>query len=151
MNSIAIALHVIAAAVWVGGMFFVLVVFRPAMQALDPEPRLQAMAITLRKFFPWVWMAILILLGTGYYLVESVFGGFGSVSTHIHIMHGLAWIMVILFAVMYFGPNKKLRAAAASSDAPTAVASLGKIRTIVMINFVLGLVVIAVASGGRYF
>jgi len=149
MNSVAIALHVIAAAVWVGGMFFMLVVFRPAAQTLEPAPRLAIMATTLRKFFPWVWMAIVILLATGYWLVGA-FGGFGSVPTYIHIMHLLGWIMIALFAFMYFKPNKAFRAASDAGDSALVAQSLTKIRTIVTINFVLGIAVMAIATGGRY-
>lgn len=149
MNSVAIALHSIAAAVWVGGMFFMLVVFRPAVQTLDPEPRAAMMGITLKKFFPWVWMSIVILLLTGYWLVGA-FGGFGSVPAYVHIMHVLGWVMVALFAFMYFKPNKAFRAAAEQGDKEQAMKALGTVRAIVLVNLILGLAMFAIVTGGRY-
>ena len=149
MNAVAIALHAIAAAVWVGGMFFMLVVFRPAVQTLDPEIRASMMRTTLKKFFPWVWMSIVILLLTGYWLVGA-FGGFGSVPAYVHIMHLLGWVMIVLFAFMYFKPNKAFQAAIEQGDKAQAMTSLGTVRTIVLVNLVLGLAIFAIVTGGRY-
>jgi len=149
MNSVAIALHAIAATVWVGGMFFVLVVFRPAVQTLEPASRAAMMSITLKKFFPWVWMAIIVLLLTGYWLVGA-FGGFGSVPAYVHIMHLLGWIMVALFGYMYFKPNKAFRVALEKDDKDQAMKALGTVRNIVLINFGIGLAIIAIVTGGRY-
>ncbi len=149
MNAVAIAIHAIAAAVWVGGMFFMLVVFRPAVQTLEPASRSAMMATTLRKFFPWVWMSIVALLVTGYWLVGAL-GGFGSVPGYVHIMHMLGWVMIALFAFMYFKPNKVFRAAIEQSDKEQAMKALGTVRTIVTVNFVLGLAMFAIVTGGRY-
>jgi len=149
MYSIAIALHAIAAAVWVGGMFFMLVVFRPSVMTLDPAARTPIMATTLRKFFPWVWMAIVVLLITGYLLVGA-FGGFGSVPGYVHIMHLLGWVMIGLFAFLYFKPNKAFKLALISGDTETAGKSLNTIRLVVTVNLVLGLALFAIVTGGRY-
>ena len=149
MNSVAIALHAIAATVWVGGMFFVLVVLRPAVQTLDETARAPMMSVTLKKFFPWVWMAIVILLLTGYWLVGA-FGGFGSVPVYVHIMHLLGWVMVVLFGYLYFKPTKAFRAALEQGNKDQAMAALGTVRAIVIVNLVLGLAIVAIVTGGRY-
>lgn len=149
MNAAAIALHSIAAAVWVGGMFFMLVVLRPSLQVLEPASRLPMMATTTRKFFPWVWMAIVVLMLTGYWLIGA-FGGFSAVPVYVHIMHLLAWIMAALFAFMYFVPNKAFRRAVDANDNEQAAKSLNTVRLIVTVNFVLGLVMFTVVTGGRY-
>ena len=149
MNSVAIALHAIAATVWIGGMFFVLVVFRPAVQSLEPASRSAMMALTLKKFFPWVWMSIVILLLTGYWLVGA-FGGFGSVPAYVHVMHLLGWVMVALFGFMYFKPNRVFRAELERGNKDQAMKALGTVRTIVVINLILGLAIVAIVTGGRY-
>lgn len=149
MYAIAIALHAIAAAIWVGGMFFMLVVLRPSIMTLEPAARTPIMAITLRKFFPWVWMAIVILLITGYALVGA-FGGFGSVPGYVHIMHLVGWVMIGLFAFLYFKPNKAFRSAVESGNTEVAAKSLNTVRWIVTANLVLGLAVFALVTGGRY-
>lgn len=149
--SIAITLHILAAAIWVGGMFFAYIVLRPvAAQQLEPPQRLPLWAQVFSKFFPWVWLFILLLLVTGYWMIFSFFGGMAAVGLHIHLMHGLGWIMVLLFMHLYFAPFKRLKNAVNESDWPTAGKYLNQMRVLVGINLVLGLVVIAIAAGGRY-
>ena len=149
MYSIAIALHAIAATVWVGGMFFMLVVARPSIMTLDPTARTPLMALILKKFFPWVWMAIIFLLVTGYLLVGAM-GGFASSPAYVHIMHLVGWVMVGLFTFLYFKPNKAFRRAVESGNPEVAAKSLNQVRLIVTVNLVLGLLLIAVVTGGRY-
>src|SRR5436190_22018005 len=78
MTAIALALHIFGAVVWVGGMFAIYVCLRPALGTLEPPQRLQLMRVTLQKFFPWVWVAILLLLVSGYWMVFTTFGGFAG-------------------------------------------------------------------------
>ena len=66
MTAVALALHIFGAVVWVGGMFAIYVCLRPALGTLEPPQRLQLMRVTFQKFFPWVWLAILLLLASGY-------------------------------------------------------------------------------------
>ena len=53
-----LAIHFLAAVVWIGGMFYTLVVLRPALNVLDATPRLQLHMLTLKKFFFVVWHAM---------------------------------------------------------------------------------------------
>ena len=80
MNAIAIALHVVAAVVWVGGLFFAYVVLRPTTGTLEPPIRLALWAGVFKRFFPWVWMSIIILMVSGYWLIFGWFKGFTSSS-----------------------------------------------------------------------
>src|ERR1700742_3680737 len=100
--SIALILHVLSAVVWVGGMFFALLVLRPATGPLEPAVRLQLWARVLGNFFPWVIAAIALLLVSGYAMVFAVFGGFPYVGLHVHIMQGTGIIMILLFFHLYF-------------------------------------------------
>ena len=53
--SIALALHVLAITVWVGGMFFAYMVLRPiAASQLQPPQRLPLWQGVFSRFFPWV-------------------------------------------------------------------------------------------------
>ncbi|MGN5479437.1 hypothetical protein ACTMU2_28655 [Cupriavidus basilensis] len=53
---ILLFLHVTAAVVWVGGMFFAYLCLRPvAGQVLDPPSRLQLWRGVFDRFFRWVW------------------------------------------------------------------------------------------------
>jgi uncharacterized membrane protein len=148
--AILFILHVLAAAVWVGGMFFAYMALRPAASTLEPQLRLPLWTRTFGKFFLWVWLAIVILPVTGNLMVFGWLGGMKGAAIHIHIMQLLGWIMILAFLHMYFAPYRRLRRAAEASDWPTAGAQLGQIRWIVLFNLTLGLLVVAIAAGGRY-
>lgn len=148
---IAISLHLLAAVVWVGGMFFAYMALRPvAAASLEPPQRLTVWAEVFKKFFPWVWMCIVILLASGYWMVFFVFGGFKTVGMHVHLMQLIGIVMILLFAHVYYGPFARLKKAVEAEDWPEGGAQLGKIRMTVGINLILGLALVVIASGGRY-
>jgi uncharacterized membrane protein len=149
--SIAIALHALAAVVWVGGMMFAYVFLRPvAGKTLEGPARLALWRGVFGRFFPVVWAAIAVLLLTGYYMVLGPFGGFGAVGLHVHAMHGLALVMTAIFAHLFFAPWKRFRQAVDAGENDNGAAELGRMRRFVAVNLVLGVLVVLVATGGRY-
>ena len=146
----ALILHALSAVVWVGGMFFAHQVLRPSAAALDPRPRLLLWSRVLGRFFTWVIVAIVLLLASGYVLVFAVFGGFGRVGLHVNLMQGIGILMMLLFFHLYFAPWRRFRLAVDREDWAEGSRRLGQIRTIVTINLVLGLIVVAIGSSGRY-
>ena len=148
--TIALTLHILSAVVWVGGMFFALLVLRPASGLLDPGPRLALWSDVLGRFFAWVIAAIALLLVSGYGMIFGVYAGFRGIGLHIHVMQGTGIVMMLLFFHLYFAPWRRFRAALAEGDRPAAARQLDQIRWIVTINLILGLVTVAVGSSGRY-
>jgi uncharacterized membrane protein len=148
--TIVLIFHALSAVVWVGGMFFAHQVLRPAATLLEPGPRLLLWSRVLGRFSAWVIAAIVLLLVSGYTLVFVVFGGFSRVGIHIHLMQGIGILMMLLFFHLYFAPWRRFQAAVARENWAEGGRQLGQIRTIVTINLVLGLVVVAIGSSGRY-
>ena len=150
LTTTALILHALSAVVWVGGMFFAHQVLRPAAGVLDPQPRLLLWSRIFGRFFTWVIVAIILLLASGYTLVFAGFGGFDKVGLHVHLMQGIGILMMVLFFHLYFAPWRRFRLAVAREDWAEGGRQLGQIRTIVTINLVLGLIVVAIGSSGRY-
>jgi uncharacterized membrane protein len=148
--SISLILHALSAVVWVGGMFFAHQVLRPAAAAIEPGPRLALWSRVLGRFFAWVFAAIVLLLASGYTMIVAVFGGFAKIGLHIQLMQGIGILMMLLFLHLYFAPWRRFRAAVARQDWAEGGRQLGQIRTIVTINLVLGIIVVAIGSSGRY-
>lgn len=149
--TIAIVLHLLAAVVWVGGMLFAHQVLRPiAADLLEPPLRQPLWVGVFNRFFPLVWVAIILIPLSGYWMIFSVFGGFGSVGLHVHLMQALGWVMAGLFLYVYFVPFQKLKAAVAEKAWPSGKAHIDRIRDIVGINTILGFITIAIGAGGRY-
>jgi uncharacterized membrane protein len=150
MSAFALALHALFATIWVGGMFFAYLVLRPSVPGIEPPPeRLKLWSRVFPKFFHWVWIAVLILPLSGYWLMMDVFGGFAGSGPHIHLMHLTGWVMIALFAALYFIPYRSFKTAVSDEDWPGAVAKLDTIRKIVGINLVLGLITLLAGASGR--
>jgi uncharacterized membrane protein len=150
MTALALALHILGAVVWVGGMFAAYMCLRPAAGPLDPPVRLKLWSAFFQKFFPFVWIAILLLLASGYWMVFMTFGGMARVGLHVHVMQGIGWVMIALFAWLFHGPWLAFKRAVDANDWPKAAPQLDRIRQIISINLPLGLVVAIVGATGRY-
>ncbi len=151
MNSLLIALHLLAAIVWVGGMFFAHQVLRPvAVAQLEPPRRLPLWVGVFKRFFPWVWVAVILLPVTGYWMAFAFYGGIGQAPIHVHLMHGIGWVMILLYAFVYFRPFQALKRRVVEENWPAAADALATIRKVVGFNLILGLLVAAIASGGRF-
>lgn len=143
--SFANALHVLAAVLWVGGMFFAYVCLRPAAATLEAPQRLQLWAQVFARFFPWVGLAIALLLASGFWLFMH-----GIRGPHVHFMMGVGVLMMLLAGHVYFAPVRRLQRHAAAQQWTEAATQLGKVRVLIGINLALGLLVVAVAAAGRY-
>jgi uncharacterized membrane protein len=146
------ALHVLAATVWVGGMFFAWMVLRPAAVAMLQAPeRLKLWTDVFRRFFVWVWVAVLVLPVSGIGMWHMRFGALESAPRYVHIMTGLYLVMLALFLRIQLLQLPALKDAVAADRWPEGGAVLGQIRRLVGVNLVLGMLVIALASGRPLF
>ncbi len=149
--SVLFALHVLAAVIWVGGMFFAYTTLRPvAGSLLEPPQRLALWRRVLERFFAWVWTAVVVLFASGYWMVFGYLGGFGAVGIHVHIMHLLAIVMALIYAYLFFAPYQRLQRQVDAGDWPAAGATLAQIRKLVGTNLLIGLVLVSIAAGGRW-
>jgi len=148
---IALLLHLLSAVVWVGGMFFAYMALRPVAAAqLEPPQRQALWAGVFRKFFPWVFAAIAVILATGYWMVLSFYGGFDAVGLHVHLMIWAGYVMMLIFLHVFFAPFRRLQQAVTAGDVQSGGRALAQIRVLIGINLALGLAVVSIASGGRY-
>ncbi|OGQ22513.1 MAG: hypothetical protein A3I05_03120 [Deltaproteobacteria bacterium RIFCSPLOWO2_02_FULL_44_10] len=146
----AIALHVLSVVIWVGGMFFAFMALRPAAYSLEVSLRLKLWAETLRRFFPWVWGAIITLLLTGYWLIFALFGGMKGLALHINLMQGIGIFMMLLFMHVFFSPYRRFKKAVSENNTELGMKYLKQIRILVLVNLLLGITTIIVATAGRY-
>ena len=102
------------------------------------------------RFFLWVWLAVAILPATGYVMVFVDFGGFKAAGRHVEVMHGLGWVMIALYAYMFFKPYRGLKAAVQAGEFPTGAKHLATMRQIVTTNLILGMLVIVAGVSGRF-
>lgn len=143
-----IMLHVLGIVIWVGGMFFAHQVLRPvAADLLDPPLRLPLWVGVFKRFFPWVWLCVAVVLVSGLFMIGFL-GGMGSVPLYVHVMLATGIVMMAIFAYVFFVPFAQLKRSVANQDWKAGGASLANIRQLVGINLVLGLITIAIATAG---
>ncbi|MBO3276361.1 CopD family protein [Pseudomonas schmalbachii] len=141
------ALHVLAALVWVGGMFFAWMILRPAAVAtLEPPARLKLWLEVFRRFFVWVWGAVVLLPVTGVGMLHLSFNGFAGAPRHVQVMMGLYVAMVALFLRIQLLQLPELRRAVEGQDWPAGGEVLGRIRKTVGGNLLIGLAVVAIGA-----
>ena len=139
MHKIALVAHLLGVIVWVGGMFFAHMALRPAaQQMLEPPQRLPLIKATLDHFFRWVWLAIGLILVSGYWIFIGEFSG--KMMGYVHTMQAIGLIMMGLFGHIWFSPYRKMGAALGQQDFPEAGKQMAKIRMFIGINLILGLI-----------
>jgi uncharacterized membrane protein len=150
LTALLLTLHVLGAVIWVGGMFAAYVCLRPAAGALDGPQRLTLWRNFFAKFFIWVWVSVLLILISGYWMLATTFGGFAGAPLYINLMQALGLVMVALFVWLFHGPWLKFKRAVDNKDYATAGIQLNRIRQIIMINMPLGLLVVVIGGSGRF-
>lgn len=150
MNSIAMAVHVLSAVVWVGGMFFAWVCLRPvAAGQLEPALRLPLWISVLERFFRWVWVAVILLPASGAWMIVRIFGGMAATPLYVHLMLALGTAMILIYLHVFWAPYRALRKSVAQGDMKEGGRRLAQIRRLVGLNLILGILVVIIASGGR--
>ena len=144
--TIALFLHVVSDVIWIGGMFLAYMAVRPAaLEVLDPPQRLRLWVGIFRRFFPWVWAAVVVILGTGF----AMMGEMAKVPVYVVVMTAVGVVMSMIFLHIYFAPFGRLKRGVAAEDWKAAGAALNQIRMLVGVNLTLGLINVAVAVLGR--
>lgn len=148
---IAIALHMLAAVIWVGGMFFAYMILRPVAGKLLESPiRLTLWSNVFARFFPWVWTTVVMLPLTGYFMIYQTWGGFSDIGLDLKLMHIIGWVMIVIFLFVFFVPFQRMAHAIEEKTFDLAGKQLNLIRRVIGINLILGLTVLVIASAGRY-
>lgn len=148
---VGLAIHVLAAVIWIGGMFFAYMILRPGAQPLEPAARLPLWQRVLARFFLWVWLSIVALFASGFTMVSLEFGGFSTVSPYVRIMMMLGGVMTAIFLYLYFVPWRRLRAALTGANWPAADTQMRRIRLLVGTNLLLGLITLIIGASGRFY
>jgi len=149
MMSFMKLMHLLSIVVWVGGMFFAYVVLRPsAAEVLQPPERLRLWDKTFSKFFNWVWLAIFLVLVSGFYMIYLM-GGFARLPMYINLMLLLGIVMMLIYVYVFFKCYVPFNRQVVKQEWPAAGAMLATIRKLVALNLTIGMLTIAVVIIGR--
>jgi len=138
-----LALHILCAVLWVGGMFFAYVIVRPSLSVLEPPQRLLLHTQVFRRFFLVVWHVMPLLLISGFVMLFGLYGGMANVPWNIQAMMGLGILMAVIFVVLVFGPYARFRR---TTDRARMAANIDSIRKLIGVNLILGLITVVIAA-----
>lgn len=136
--SVMHTLHVLGAVVWVGGLFFMLLIMRPAIASLDAPQRVDVYRAAFHRFLRMLWVVIPGMLITGYAMMFGEYGGFTDGNWNLHLMHMLGLGMAALFVTIWFGPYQPFRRGQGRA--------IDLIRPLLMTSLILGLATIVIAT-----
>lgn len=125
--------HIVMACLVIGGVFFARFIFARELRVLEPEPARQLLLRTRRKFKMLIHTAILLLLITGIY---NTYLAWDNYKLDEAVLHAL-WGTHILLAALAFAISLYVLAGAQPPRAH---------RTLMAVNFVILLLVVAAAS-----
>lgn len=139
--------HVIAAAIWIGGMTFAHFCLRPAaLEVLQPPQRLALWRSVLRRFFRIVTVTVLALLASGF----ALYARFGPATAPLgwHLMAAIGVGMALVYGYIVLALFPAFSASVGAEDWASGAHVLARIRTLVTVNLALGVVTIVCATVG---
>jgi uncharacterized membrane protein len=148
------AIHLLSIIVWIGGMVFVQFFLRPAVTSLEAPQRVRLMHEVLGRFFNAVLVAAALVLGSGIWMIGRVAkqavqsGGNFKMPIEWMVMSVLGVVMVLIFAHIRFALYKRLSRAVTAAAWPAGGAALASIRTWVMVNLAIGVVIVLITQVG---
>ncbi len=149
MMALTLTLHLLAVIIWVGGMFFAHMALRPAVnELLQPPQRLPLMLKVFDGFFPWVWGSVVLILGSGYWMMFPIHGT--GIPLSQWLMAVLGTVMAVIFVFIYGVPYRRMTVALERTELPKAGAAMVLIRRLIGTNLILGLLISVLAVAGKY-
>lgn len=151
LSNIIDFLHLLAAAIWIGGMFFMEAVFYPSVAAIDPQQGGKALAVAAKRFTIIAWSCIAILIVTGIFKTPSgwLFTTSFQAGTVLLIKHLLIVMAIINGAVITFVVAPKMVSAQpkpGEKPTPKFIKSQKQIKGIAATNLILGVLIILVTT-----
>ncbi len=136
-----LVVHLLAVAIWVGGMLVGYIALHRFPGTIENPQRLSNWAEILKKAIPWVWMSIIALLLSGFYMIHLV-GGLDAIETQVIIMLGASLVMIGVFKFMCAAPVKHLCRGVDEEKPAVAAFALGTVGKLIGFNLILGIMVI---------
>lgn len=150
LNALATIFHLIAINIWVGGMFFIIMVLGKVVSTLEEPEKQTFWQSVLERFFFWVWLAVLGILATGILMIFYRFGGLANAPLYILVMASFGISMVMVFVIIYFVFYQNFLRALKAGNVKETRHQLLIIRRLGIVNMMLGFCVVIVIGGGPY-
>jgi uncharacterized membrane protein len=145
LGALLLALHLLGAAIWVGGICFALAALRPGMAFLDSAQRLKLHEAVFRRFIAMIWVVMPAMLLTGTGMEMLFYGGFAATPWPLQAMTVTGTLMAGVFIATSLVPWRNFRRALARDDPAEAGNAVRLMRLMVLANLILGTLTVVLA------
>lgn len=150
LNAFAIIFHLVAINIWVGGMFFIIMVLGKVVATLEVPAQQEFWQHVLKRFFFWVWLAVIGLLASGIGMIVFRFGSLPFIPWYVIVMASFGISMVAIFAVLYFIFYKNFLRELNLGNIDKSRDQLRIIRRLGIVNMLLGFCIVVVIGASPY-
>jgi len=146
--------HLLSIIVWIGGMVFAQFFLRPALSQLESPQRIRLMHDVLGRFFNAVLVAAGLTLGSGIWMIGRMARQMAQSGVKFNmplewmVMATLGLLMMLIFGHIRFVLFARLSRAVTAAAWPAGGATLASIRTWVLVNLVIGVLIVMVTLLG---
>ncbi len=147
-------IHLLSVIVWIGGMVFAQFFLRPALATLAAPDRVRVMHAILGRFFNAISVLAVLAVASGSWMIGRTARQMAQSGVKFNmplewmVMALLGLVMLAVFGYLRFVLYQRLTAALTAAAWPAAGVALAQIRTWVMVNLVLGVVIVLVTLLG---
>lgn len=140
-------LHILATAVWIGGMIYIVLVLMPSLAAIDPPQRGKLMGAAAKRFTIFSWSSVLVLLITGYMktpdgMLFDASTTYGVTLTLKHVAVLLMMIIGVLIGFVIVPKIGKLAPKPGEQPSPDFLKAQKRLPMFAITNTILGIIVL---------
>jgi uncharacterized membrane protein len=145
MSTLIDFLHLLATAIWIGGMIFNKLIFMPALKAIEASQRGKMLGAAAGRFVIFAWSSIVILLITGYVktpdgMLFDMSDSYGTALTVKHVAFLAMIIIGILLSLVLVPKMKKLAPQPGEGPSGEFMQLQKKMSLLATVNMLLGIV-----------
>lgn len=147
-------LHLLSIMIWIGGMVFANFFLRPALTVLEPSVRVRLMHLVLGRFFTAVLAVATLAFATGGWMIGRTAADMTRSGVRFNmplewlLMSTLGVLMMLIFVYIRWVLYRRLGVAVKASDWPLGGTLLQSIKSWVLVNLVLGVVIVVITVIG---
>ena len=142
---VPIVVHAIAAVTWIGGIFFAYTALKPAEPVYTPEAKSKLWLKVYAVFVRWVGCSIAVMWLSCMAVVGMTEDPIGNMTKHSIGLLSLGSILTVTTLAVILGPWQRLNRQVEDRDFSAADQTVLRLRRYLMVNFILGIAMMAFA------
>jgi uncharacterized membrane protein len=142
---IGIAIHILAAIIWLGGLFYAYLALQPNKASPELSVWLPVWSSAFGRFLLWGRISSVLMLGTGFVMT------YVELPDYVRAMMALGITAMAIYAYLDVVSSRRFRRALSISNWSDAERRMKAVRLLIAITVALGIVAAVIGASGRYY